>query len=154
MTWECFLPLCPAPAPLCGPNPTAPGCTPPAPRLQETDPGSGSSFRSALQSRAALTARSSPPPWQAQPAGFPLLRHRGAPSADAPTGGTGPPAPNPAGENSPRRRRPAAPRARRQEGTAGRAPLHPPGPRPARTFPGAEVTRTHPPSARRPARPR
>lgn len=102
MTWQCFLPLCSAPVPLCGSSPTA---TPP-PRLQETAPGIGSSFPSALQSRATLTARSSPPQGRPRPqdshcsdtAGLlrlmsqqvtqhrrpPTLRGRTAPDAGAP----------------------------------------------------------------------
>lgn len=130
----------------------APSWTPPPPRLQETAPGSGSSFPSALQSRAVLTARSSTPTGQTQAARFPQLRYRGASSADVPIAGTGPPAPNPVGENSPRRRRSAAPRARRQEGHSREGPAPPAGPAPVRTFTGAEVTRTQRTSARRPAR--
>lgn len=146
MTWECFPPLCP----LLQLQPHGHGAsswTPPPPRLQETAPSTGCPFPSALQSRAVLAARSSPP--------------SGIPSAPIPQGSFScpnrwrrTPGPQPCGENSPRRRRPAAPRARGQDRTgqySREGPTPPARPAPSPHLPGHGGDRTHRTSVRCPA---
>lgn len=143
MTWECFPPLCP----LLQLQPHSHGAsswTPPPPHLQETAPGTWSPFPSALQSRAVLAARSSPP--------------SGIPSAPIPQGSFScpnrwrrAPGPQPCGGEQPQTPASRCSPSPRAGQYSREGPTPPAGPAPRPHLPGHGGDRSHRTSVRRPA---